>query len=277
MKGKIIYEPKGKALEYAKYAANFYVGCTGRCHYCYNRQGITAKVLGGDYPELKKSLDSPLDALIAFECDLKKNLPEYQKHGIFFNFVSDPCLPETWELNSSAMYSCWKYNVPVKLLTKQTWWVDEFLSAAKTGVILSWSIKDVQRLTAIGFTLTGHDELEPGCASNAERISAMGKLYHAGIKIWASIEPVINLKDSFTMIDETKYVCSLYKIGLQSGTKYNADELRNFIAFVNHILKWREGVKIYWKDSLLKQAGIDRKELPTHCVDRDYNIFRIRS
>lgn len=32
--------------------------------------------------------------------------------------------------------------------------------------------------------------------------------------------------------------------------------------------------KIYFKDSLLKAAGINRDALPSNCVNRDFNIFR---
>ena len=32
---KIIYEPKGKALEYAPLACNLYKGCPHGCRYCY--------------------------------------------------------------------------------------------------------------------------------------------------------------------------------------------------------------------------------------------------
>jgi hypothetical protein len=31
--------------------------------------------------------------------------------------------------------------------------------------------------------------------------------------------------------------------------------------------------KFYFKDSLLKQAGINREDLPSNCVGRDYNMF----
>ena len=86
---KIIYQPAGRAQEYAKWAANFYNGCSGRCTYCYNRTGITAKVLGGDKPELKKSLLHPSKALKIFEKEVEVSLMELRKHGLFFNFVSD--------------------------------------------------------------------------------------------------------------------------------------------------------------------------------------------
>jgi DNA repair photolyase len=39
---------------------------------------------------------------------------------------------------------------------------------------------------------------------------------------------------------------------------------------------WEHLFKVYFKDSLLKQAGIDRLELPDNCVNRDYNIFKNR-
>ena len=33
--GKAIYNPKGKAGEYAPWACNFYTGCSNDCEYCY--------------------------------------------------------------------------------------------------------------------------------------------------------------------------------------------------------------------------------------------------
>lgn len=32
---KIIYKPAGKAQEYSLWAANFYLGCSNNCSYCY--------------------------------------------------------------------------------------------------------------------------------------------------------------------------------------------------------------------------------------------------
>ena len=55
--GRVIYSPKGKALEYAENAANFYVGCSNGCTYCYFKKGRGKKVLGGDTAELKKNVE----------------------------------------------------------------------------------------------------------------------------------------------------------------------------------------------------------------------------
>lgn len=71
--GRVIYSPKGKAGEYAENAANFYVGCSNGCTYCYLRKGWGAKVLGGNTPELKKALREYPYALDIFTNELLKH------------------------------------------------------------------------------------------------------------------------------------------------------------------------------------------------------------
>jgi hypothetical protein len=54
---KAIYMPKGKAAEYAKYACNFYVGCSNDCDYCYCKRGLLGHAMGKPTPILKKCFD----------------------------------------------------------------------------------------------------------------------------------------------------------------------------------------------------------------------------
>lgn len=260
--GKVIYNPSGKAGEYSQWAANFYNGCSARCEYCYNRHGRSAKVVGGDVPTLKKSLINNDKALSFFMNELYTNKEELQKHGLFFNFVSDPCLKETYNLNKAAILICLMKDIPIKLLTKQAWWINDFISTVNV---------DDYNLISIGFTLTGHDQLESGAATNQERIEAMKKLHDAGFKTWASIEPIIDLSTSFEMICHTNGFCDFYKIGLKSGGKYDKNELNRFIEGVIRQNGFYQA-KIYFKDSLLKQAGINRVDLPSNCVDRTFNL-----
>jgi len=272
-KGKAIYMPGGKAAEYARWACNFYVGCSNGCSYCYLKKGRCAKVMGGDVAVLKKCFKNETDALQVFEKELKANLTELQKHGLFFSFTTDPMLPKTIELTEDAVGLAQYNKVPCKILTKRTEWVD-------------WVVEDENmhedhliNLVAFGFTLTGHDELEPGASTNAERIEAMKKLHEAGFKTFASIEPIIDLKSSFEMIKQTKGYCDLYKIGLEAGRKYTKGNLKFFksiVFFETHYTKTEylsTQAKIYYKDSFLKQAGIERSDLPDNCVGRDYNMF----
>lgn len=270
---KIIYRPKGKAGEYAKYAANFYTGCSGRCEYCYNRTGITAKVLGGDKPELKKSLDSKAKAAKIFLDEIRENKTELLQNGLFFNFVSDPCLKETFDLNFAAWWIAIGEGVPVIVLTKQTWWVEGFIDFLEHSDRL-YNNKD---RFAFGFTLTGHDELEPGCATNEDRIRAMEVLNSEGFKTWASIEPIIDFDSSFRMIEQTVGHCDLYKVGLQSGKKYDREAIQEFALRVMAAARCNH-IKVYFKDSLAARIGATREDMSQwqwgDClVDADYNLF----
>jgi len=263
--GKAIYNPSGKAGEYAAWACNFYVGCSNECEYCYCKKGILAPVMGQDMPQLKKCFRDELHALEVFEKEMKINLTELQKHGLFLSFTTDPMLDETKELTMLAINECLYNDIPVKILTKCTKYINQFSYKLRcTEYDLS--------MIAFGFTLTGHDELEPNASTNAERIEAMKKLHDAGFKTFASIEPIIDINSSLIMIAASRNFCNLFKIGIESGKKYNKDELLQFTQWVD-FHTCAIDTKIYWKDSLLKSAGINREDLPANCVGRDYNIF----
>jgi hypothetical protein len=126
---------------------------------------------------------------------------------------------------------------------------------------------------AFGFTLTGHDDLEPNASANAERIEAMRKLHEVGFKTWASIEPIIDVTSSFNMIRATKDFCDLYKVGLESGKKYDILDLQGFFLDNIRYMGSYSKAKFYFKDSFLKAINIDRSGLPSNCVTRDYKMF----
>lgn len=107
--GRVIYSPKGKAGEYAENAANFFVGCSNGCTYCYLRKGRGAKVLGGSRPELKKTLREYPYALDIFKNELLAHKEELQKTGLFFSFTTDPLLPETERLTRQAVGVCQRH------------------------------------------------------------------------------------------------------------------------------------------------------------------------
>jgi len=270
--GKAIYRPAGKAGEYAEYACNFYNGCSNGCEYCYCKKGVLAKQLGGDTPTLKKCFQNEDHALAVFTKELYENLQELQQHGLFFSFTTDPMLPETKWLTWSAIATAAREGVRSKILTKRADFADAMLMLNPAD-----RIQEYTKYMAIGFTLTGHDEMEPNASTNAERIEAMKKLHEAGFKTFASIEPIIDIQSAFSMIFDTAGFCNLYKIGLMSGKKYDGDDLLWLMerchGFTNIYKEYNFPVKFYFKDSFLAQAGIDRADLPANCVGRDYNIF----
>ena len=266
-KHKAIKMPEGAAGEYAKYSCNFYKGCSNECTYCFNNRWKW-----GNVPTLKKCFKDEAHALEIFEKELRANLPELQKHGLFFSFTTDPMLSKIIGLTAFAIGMCSVVDVPVKILTKRAEWIKEIeiCDVPVNHFNLYGHIINISKI-AFGFTLTGHDELEPNASTNVERIEAMRKLHEAGFKTWASIEPIIDFESSLNMIAKTMNLCDLYKIGIESGKIYNKQELFKFTAVVRLMVEHKS--KIYFKDSLLKAAGIDRSELPSNCVGRDYNIF----
>ncbi len=261
--GKAIYNPAGKASEYGKWACNFYVGCSNGCEYCYCKKGVLASQLGGNKPTLKKCFKNDTGyAYQLFIKELRDNITELRKHGLFFSFTTDPLLFECWDLTWAAVCYAINNGVPVKVLTKRADWVYGFLKENSGG----W-----HNMIAFGFTLTGHDELEPNASKNIDRIEAMIKLHKDGFKTFASFEPIIDFDSTMEMINSVYGYCDLYKIGLMAGKKYNREDLVKFIKLTQISVPYP--AKIYFKDSMLKYAGIERSELSDRCVLRDYNIF----
>lgn len=255
--GKAIYNPSGKAGEYSYWACNFYVGCSNSCTYCYCKKGILAEAMGQDKPQLKKCFKDERHALEVFEKELLQNKTELQKHGIFFSFTTDPMLQETQDLTYEATSIAIANNVPVQILTKKTYG----LTFLKTDCSL-------KHLIAFGFTLTGHDELEPKASTNAERIKAMKKLHDLGFKTFASIEPIIDFPSAKNVINASIDFCDLYKVGLMSGKKYDVVEAKSFVEWLNGLQK----PKIYLKESLQNLSRYTNDELDEYFVNRDYRL-----
>jgi len=261
-KGKAIYNPSGKAGEYSYWACNFYVGCSNECAYCYLKKGRGAKILGGNKPELKKCFKDEIHAFDVFEKELLANLEEIKQNSLFFSFTTDPLLLETARLTIHAISICNFNLVPVKILTKSTEMMP-FLFLESIRYL--WNRDKI----AIGFTLTGHDELEYKACTNKDRINAMSVLKSEGFKTFASIEPIIDFPSAKRMISETMEFCDLYKIGLESGKKYYATEARRFVEWVED----QDCNKVYLKESLQKLSGYSNDELSGKFVNRNYNIF----
>ena len=140
--GKAIYKPKGKAGEYARYACNFYVGCSNDCDYCYCKRGLLGHAMGAPTPTLKKCFKGHITYGV-FVRELHENIVQLRQHGIFFSFTTDPLLPETQDLANAAVLYAVNQGVPCKILTKR----------ADFKVLESFY--SFQHLIAYGFTLTG--------------------------------------------------------------------------------------------------------------------------
>lgn len=236
-----IYKPKGKAGEYSTWACNLYNGCSNNCSYCFNNHSIMSQTLGGANVRLKKSLTDEKTAFQIFQKELDKSKDDIIKDGgLHFNFVSDPCLPQTLHLNWICISYAISQGVPCQVLTKRADW----LKSPSVQYALSQ-----KNLIRIGFSLTGCNDLEPRASTNEERINAMQILHDAGISTWASIEPIIDPHRSLEMVIKTVSFCDHYKIGVLSGKKsYTPQDIRHFIKNVESV----HPKSVYWKRSIFE-------------------------
>ena len=270
--GKAIYTTKGAAREYGRVGCNFYTGCPHECDYCYLKRGAPSKQLGGNVVQLKKCFKNEGDALEVFNREVRKHIDVLKKTGVSFSFTTDPMIPETRDLTLSAINMLIYNDIPVKILTKDATFVmyDRFRLNFKSN-----AFKD---MVSVGFTLTGRDDMEPKASSNIDRIKAMRQLHNAGLKTWASIEPVITWNYARMVIEASLDCCDHYKIGLRSGVK------KDYYGLVSSGMSMDDmtctitvaGRTVYLKESARKllQRCYDEKyynEILSRTVDMDGN------
>lgn len=285
---KILSRPKKNAEEYGRWAVNPYIGCSNQCEYCYLKKGPSGKYLGQDQPVLKKGVVNEEHACLVAMTEILENEEQIKKDGgLFFSFTTDPLLPDTHDVCLTIAAWAINHKIPVMMLTKcASFYTDgnsefpsfhdlPFIDCIRHYERYIWAPiadpakPDLQHI-AIGWTLTGHDELEPNASPNADRIKAMSRLSAAGFKTWASIEPVIDFDSSFRMIQQALDAgCQHFKIGLMTrGTKvcrsgftlgeqtFDPYDPARCLAFVQDVMQQtRDRATVYWKQSFRDFIG----------------------
>jgi len=201
-KGLVIYEPRGRAGEYAPLAVNLYRGCGHGCIYCYAPEATFI-----DRQEFIKA--TPRQGIIE---KLGKDAPQAaldgHKGNVLLCFTCDPYQPinAIHELTRQAIIILHKNGFNVTILTK--------------GGKRAESDFDLLRPDdEFATTLTFLDEQkslqwEPGAAPPEERIELLRKAHELGITTWVSLEPVIEPADTLEIIKQTHTFVDLFKVGL---------------------------------------------------------------
>ena len=305
---KILSRPQGNAEEYGRWAVNPYKGCSHNCAYCYLKKGVWANGLGGSTAQLKTGVVNEEHAYHLAMAEIIENRDEIIRDGgLFMTFTSDPMLHETRRLFIDIMRGCAKRDIPVTMLTKQTNLVlgiiknlrEDILYADENGVRVSDYDYHYLRNVALGWTLTGHDELEPNAPTNAQRIEEMASIqkYVCSdyIKTWASIEPVIDFDSSYKMITEALDAgCKHFKIGLLTNNthlvrksfqfgehKFDAYKIEDCMGFITDVWNVTNGrATVYWKQSVrdllgtvYTTAAVDEILNQSNAVGKDWNMF----
>jgi DNA repair photolyase len=202
---KVIYEPKGRAREYAALACNLYHGCTHGCAYCF-----VPTMPGFPSAEAFHAKAEPRKLIIEkFSEDLGRLAEKGRSEPVLLCFSCDPYQPieATEKITRSALSvaNYWKHSVSI--LTKGG------KLAERDFDILAQNPRN-----EFGVTLTcgfgdEHKRWEPFAASTWERIVSLKYAKRCEIKTWVSFEPVLDPHIVYQLIKETYPYIDHYKVG----------------------------------------------------------------
>jgi len=235
----IIYEPKGRALEYGNLAANLFTGCQHGCKYCYVPSAMRKKA-----NEFNAISEPRKDILKLIE----KEAPKHQGQEVFLCFTCDPYgYGNDVSVTREAIKILHAAGVGVNILTKGGLRSTKDFDLFCDNPTLSW----------YGATLTFgdlNDSLlwEPRAATPISRIHALKAAHGRGIRTWASLEPVIDPEQSLELIRRTHRFIDVFRVG-----KWNHDKRANDIdwkAFANDakMLLEQRGARYHIKADLAR-------------------------
>ena len=238
-----IYSPTGKAREYSPLALNIYKGCDHGCQYCYCVNMF--KRFNADY----EHSDVSVQDFTGLESSCKKlagsDLP------VLLSFTGDPyChLNDTAKATRKALEILLRYNIKVSILTK----------GGKRCLQDMDIFKQFGNRIRIGATLildNDKDSLkwEPGAALPTERLNTLEILRNAGIKTFASFEPVLSPRQSLNLMKSGLNFIDLYKVG----------KLNNYKGLDK---------QIDWHDFLVKTVDLLRKSMSKFYIKIDLRAF----
>lgn len=204
LKTTIIYEPQGRAREYAELAANLYSGCDHGCIYCYAPLAIRKDRITFHNPNVRANV------IQKFWQDARELNRVNEKRTILLSFTTDPYqkLDEKEQLTRKAIEILHSLNLRVAILTKggKRSERDFDLLAAKPelseyGVTLVFTNENERR------------EIEPFAAPTEERIRSLKIAHNMGIRTYVSLEPVWEPEQALELIELTSDFVDFYKVG----------------------------------------------------------------
>ena len=224
---QVIYQPKGRALEYSELACNLYIGCAHGCTYCFAPACMHKK------QDLYRQEVKPRNRILElFEKDAK--FLQGDSRHILFSFISDPYQPieKTEMLTQKALELVGKYNLKSQILTKGR------------KDLIERDFELIKRIRAeLGVTLcfaddTKRKEWEPDASSVEDRINLLKDAHKEGIYTWVSLEPVIDAKEALKVIKLAHPYVRFWKIGKLNHNKEveNLTDWRKFLKDVKKLL-----------------------------------------
>ncbi len=184
---KVLYQPGGRAREYAEWAVNLYAGCKNGCRYCYVplllrktreefhsdvrlRNGVLEQ-LGRDLA--REKLADGTEVLLCFTCDPYPPKRDAEEMRTAIRLIGEAGL------------------VP-RILTKSGRCGDLEWIGRYGGVYGA-------TLTTLGLA---QQEWEPCAAPTTARIDVLRDAHRGGVRTWVSFEPIIVPEHTYFLLDE---------------------------------------------------------------------------
>ena len=220
---KIIYQPKGKALEYAPLACNLYKGCPHGCRYCYGptlpnpaKKGLTMEQWREIWHSKTVMKENALQRLEDDTCTMRT---KGDHRPVLFCFACDPYPPD-----EPTIYNCGEGPVTRMALTIMR-------NQGLTPIILTKggtrACRDFDILKAadgwfgqtVSMTQNTFTKWEPHAASIHNRILACRYAKSDGVPTWISVEPVIDPQEALRMTEAFVDASEVdhFKLGKLSG------------------------------------------------------------
>ena len=241
---KIIYEPKGRALEYSFLALNPWgkSWCSHDCSYCFvpgtfrmSRERWRAQPFAPCKDLLKK---------LRLDCAELRGTDK----RVLCCFAGDLYSPEAnaTGLPRLILETFREFDVPFQVLTKGGTWA-----------VYDFDLYGPNDAFATTMTFTNNNDshkAEPGAATPNDRIKAMKTAHDRGIETWVSLEPVIHPADALYWIERLSEYVDLFKIGKLNHDPAREKEIHWHGFGVDAIeLCEKYGKKYYVKDDLARR------------------------
>lgn len=246
----VIYEPRGRAREYAPLACNLYMGCTHGCKYCYAPACMHKKPEA--WHEAARARSENVLQLFQRDCrSLAKSRAADDTRRVLFCFLSDPYQPLERELHLTrrGIEIAAQLGVKVDILTKG----DTALIAEDLPLMLRAD-------THLGITLSfindaSRAEWEPQASSVQSRLATLQKAHDLGIYTWVSMEPVIIPQEALEVVKTAHPYVDFWKVGKLNHNKA-VEQSVNWPRFRDDITSLLDSVsaKYYIKDDLRKAS-----------------------
>jgi DNA repair photolyase len=194
----LIYQPAGRAREYAALACNIYRGCDHACTYCYAPDATFRQRDEFAHPSTRP------DFIRKLTSEAERTSSDER---ILLCFTCDPyqTLDESAKLTRQTIKVLHAAGLSVQVLTK-----------GGTRALRDLSLFTPRDAFATTLTLTDDAcslKWEPGAALPSDRIATIRLFHEAGIPTWVSLEPVLNPVSALELIRRTHEFVDLFKVG----------------------------------------------------------------